>query len=45
MLAEKMHTLFFKKMFIRKWASKTLRKWNSPDSNAWAALFKNADFS
>ena len=40
---------FIRKVFIRKWASKTqkfkkkLRK--SPVSNAWALIFKNADFS
>ena len=38
--------LFIRKNFVRKWATKILKKMlrKSPSSNAWAAIFKNAGF-
>ena len=37
---------FIRKIFVRKWATKILKKMlrKSPSSNAWAAIFKNAGF-
>ena len=46
---QRLHVFYIRTIFIRKWASKPqnlkkmLRK--SPASIAWAAIFKNADFS
>ena len=34
---------FIRKIFIKKWCSKTQKP--SPVCNAWAAIFKKADFS
>ena len=41
-------THFIRKLFIKKWASKTLKHQmlkKSPASNVWVAIFQNANFS
>ena len=44
-MKNKKHAFFIKTIFITQWASKAPKPWKYPASNAWAAIFKIADFS